>query len=386
MQVDFVCKKTDLCVLVVYFLISSASYTRSLEIERQAARNPQNQFYNKRFSNTMTPDAARLTRLNFYIPQEIENKNSYWVPNSWTSKTSVPKVSQTIKVNGINYNKYQVIKIIIQPGGEHPFINEEEITIKQTLQSIFDNKELKVLDVEVFREEKIGDRWFKPNGHKILKHHKVIIQIAFSDDYGAISVAAGCLKAASKENGWDGVYVHSQTNEDIYFECDIRNAIVHILTQLDSEYLKNADGEKTIFLLLHIDAVGKPDITFISLKGLDIEGENIFKNNSTTSVCFPFASAAAKDTTCSVYVRSVYKQIIEGIHNAVYKLGNCNAKFKFGNVLFEVADRACLKLFTGMVHLELKILVWVEVLIFCKIFTKNLRLCGSMWSWFGFFC
>ena len=39
----------------------------------------------------MTIEAARLARLNLYIPQSITGYNSYWIPNASTESISIPK-------------------------------------------------------------------------------------------------------------------------------------------------------------------------------------------------------------------------------------------------------------------------------------------------------
>lgn len=302
----------------------------------------------------MTPEAARLIRIKFFIPQLINGTASYWIPNSWTNKVSVEKRHKQIQVNGNEFYSYQVIKLIIQSGKNHPYLEEDESVIRTAIQSIGDQNELKLLDVEIIREEKKGDTWYKvQNGHIIQSGHKITILIAFEDNLAGIARAFACLKESAEDNGWTGVYSFSTNNTDVYYECDVRNAAVHIFSQLDPEWLKllSDKDEYEIHLLLHLDAVGKPDISFLSLIGFDSEGRNIFKKQKAKSVCFPTGAAAIKDTKCFTYVQHIYKSIIEAFHNCAFKIGGCKATFKISNTLFEIGDRALLKLFTGVLVL-----------------------------------
>ena len=192
------------------------------------------------------------------------------------------------------------------------------------------------------------------NGEKgflIKPEHKLTARIAFTDDVAEIAAAINFLTDASTEHEWGfKPYLTTQTCQEVYYACDVQNALVHILSQIDSKWLDHLEGEQLIHLLLHIDGVGKPDITFLSLVGFDVEGRLIFKGGKGVSTCFPVSVADCKDTMSVNYVQRLYEQIAEGIHKVIFKMANCKATFKFSNVLFEVGDRAVLKLFTGVLN------------------------------------
>ena len=100
----------------------------------------------------MTIEGARLTRLNLYLPQSILGFSSYWIPNTFTESVCIPKHPKTTYINGQSYYKYQTVKLVIQPGQKNYFLNKDETVVRTTLQSLFDNTDIKILDIQITRE------------------------------------------------------------------------------------------------------------------------------------------------------------------------------------------------------------------------------------------
>ena len=237
------------------------------------------------------------------------------MPNLPTQVVDMLRSPKQTTVNGMQFNRYQVIKTQVQPSANHPFIGLTVAEIHATCLSLFDNflDGVEPMTISIQVVQRCGGarhKWKVFNGETINATCKIIIHMVFEPWLHIVGSAFKLLQYHKSQMKWN-VYPPVHTKDVIFCKCDVVNIALHIITELDPVYAANLYGLQRLQLLIHLDAVGHPHISFISFRGFNIEGEPIFTNQRITSKCYPVAAAACNDVKAMEYITQIYEDIAE---------------------------------------------------------------------------
>ena len=144
------------------------------------------------------------------------------------------------------------------------------------------------------------------------------------------------------------IYNFKSPKETVYCGTDVKIIIEQCISMIDRKYLQKHQQEiLVIHILLHADAVGKPEISTVNFRAFSPTGDSIFKDDSATSPEFPAHVILCSDTKTQDYLKKTYEEIGEACKSR-YAVDDVDILFEFASKpVWQTCDRKVLGPMTG---------------------------------------